>query len=303
MVCSLSVPSLSQSVPQSPETRKPDYIDRAIELAANRKCEEALPKLIDSAAQIADKDLKYRALMATARCGIRMKDGRATVNALLALRHDFGRDPEVLYLTTQVFLRIAIQASQDLTAIAPDSYQVLELQAESFESQGQWKQAADTYRKILEGFPKLPEIHLRLGVAILSQPESAERTEEAKKNFEQEMLIDPSSVPAEYWLGQIDSRSGQWEQALVHLNRALALDPGYAPALLGLGLVLNSSERFSDAIAPLERYTTLMPDDLTGHYQLAQAYRRSGRKEDFARESLIHQQLHEKKLGSPAPHN
>src|SRR5690349_24754876 len=121
-------------------------IDRAIDLAAKRRCDEAVPLLNDLTPSLTDKKLRYHALLAATRCGIRQHDGRATVNALLALRHDYPDDPEVLYLTTQVFLRIAEHASQDLAVKAPSSYQLLLLEAETFESQNKWDEAVIMYR-------------------------------------------------------------------------------------------------------------------------------------------------------------
>lgn len=275
-------------------------IERAIDLAAKRRCQEAIPLLIDLAPGIADKQLKYRALIATAHCGIHEKNGRVTVNALMALRHDYPEDPEVLYLTTHVFLEIAVDASRELAARAPDSYQVGELEAETLESQNKWEGAAAIYRKILAQNPKLPDIHFRLGRALLSQPETPETNEEARKEFERELAIDPANASAEFWLGEIERRDGRVAEAIPHFNSALKLDPTLAEAMLALGMAQNSQAHFSDAIAPLENYTQKVPDDPAGHYQLAIAYARTGRKEDSVREMTIQQQFSEKKQTSPA---
>lgn len=293
-VCALAqLPaSLQASGPSNP-------VERGIDLAGKRRCEEALPLLNEFTPRITDKQLKYEALMATAHCAIRQKDGKATVNALMGLRHDYPKDPEVLYLTTQVFLEIAVGASRELAAVAPDSYQVLELKAEALESQKDWEGAAAVYRKILAANPKLPNIHLRLGRAELLQPESATNTEGARKEFEQELAIDPTNASAEYWLGVIARRDGHWAEAIPHFTSAMNLDPSLAEVMLALGMTLNSAERFADAITPLERYTKLAPEDRTGHYQLALAYLRLGRKEDSARERGLVQQLSQDDTGQP----
>jgi tetratricopeptide (TPR) repeat protein len=287
--------------PASPSSTGPSSpVERGIDLAGKRHCEEALPLLNEVTPGVSDKQLKYRAQIAIARCGIRKKDGRTTVNALMALRHDYPEDPEVLYLTTQVFLEIAETASQDLARIAPNSYQVLELEAETLESQNKWQEAAAIYRKILETNPKLPNIHFRLGRVVLAQPETPATTEEARKEFEQELAIDPTNASAEFWLGENSRRDGQWSEAVPHFTSALKLDPALAEAMLALGMTFNSEGRFSDAIAPLERYTKIVPQDPAGHYQLALAYARTGRKEDSAREMTFHRQLSEKKQAPPA---
>jgi len=62
---------------------------------------------------------------------------------------------------------------------------------------------------------------------------------------------------------------------------------------------LNSAGKFSDAITPLEQYAKMEPSDPAGHYQLATAYARSGRKQDAAREMDLQRQTAEKQQ-SPA---
>lgn len=291
--------SAAYLVAQASPAASTSPVERAIDLAERRHCDAAIPLLNDLTPKVSDKQVRYRALIATAHCGIRKRDGRGTVTALLALRHDYPDDPEVLYLTTQVFLKIAVHASQDLARIAPNSYQVGLLEAETFESQNKWEGAAATYRKIIEQYPKLPEIHFRLGRAVLSQPESPENTEEARKEFEQELAIDPSNATAEFWLGEIARRDGKWDEALPHLNTALKLDPALAEATLSLGMTYNSAGRFPDAIAPLESYTKMYPQDPAGHYQLALAYARTGRKEESVREIDLQRHLAERQEAPP----
>jgi tetratricopeptide (TPR) repeat protein len=273
-------------------------LERGLQLAASGHCDDAFP-LLKQQADAEDRQLRYKVQLAIAHCAIKRRDGQATVTALLALKHDFPNDPEVLYLTSEVFLQIAETASEDLARLAPNSYQVRRLEAEGLETQNKWAEAAAIYRKILEENPKLPEIHFRLGHAALSQPELPNSTEEAKREFEQELAIDPSNASAEFWLGEIADRDGQWDEAISRFNSAIKLDPTFSTAYLGLGMALNSAGRFSDAVAPLEHYTAAVPGDLAGHYDLATAYNRTGRKKEAAREMMLHQQLSEKKQGKP----
>lgn len=291
--------AVAQPPASSPPAGSSNPVERGIDLAAAGRCEEALP-LLKKLANDSDNQLKYRAQMATAHCTIKRRDGQATVTTLLALRHEYPNDPEVLYLTTQVFLEIAVRASQELTALAPKSYQVLELEAETLESQNKWQEAEAIYRKILGQNPKLPNIHFRLGRVVLAQPETPATTEEARKEFEQELVIDPYNASAEFWLGESSRRDGQWAEAIPHFTSALKLDPTLAEAMLALGMTFNSEGRFSDAITPLEGYAKILPEDPAGHYQLAMAYARTGRKEDSVREMTLQQQLSEKKQVLPA---
>ena len=295
---SFNAPVFAQSTVGSthmaPSSPTASPIEHAIDLASKGRCDESLPLLKKLAAGVKDKQVKYRALMATVRCSMKQRDDRATADTLLDMRREFPEDPEVLYMTSQFFLGIAEGASQELTVVAPNSYQTRELQAEALESQEKWADASAIYRKILEENPKLRGIHYRLGRAALSQPESPTSSVDAKKEFEEELAIDPVNAAAEFWLGEIARLDGKWDEAITHFAAAAKIDPHFADAFLSLGTVLNSAGRFSEAVPQLEQYVKMAPDNLAGHYQLSVAYARTGRKEDSIREMTLHQQLFEK---------
>jgi tetratricopeptide (TPR) repeat protein len=269
-------------------------IDTAIEFAGKGRCEEALPVLKKLTPRVTDKQVKYRALMATVRCSMNRREDQTTANTLFDLKRDYPEDPEVLYMTSEFFLGIAESASQELSAVAPASYQTRELQAETLESQGKWAEAAAIYGKILEEHPKLRGIHYRLGRAALLQPELPTSDEDARKEFELELAIDPVNAAAEYWLGDIARREGQWETAIPHFASAAKIDSTFGDALLALGTCLNSAGRFTEAIPPLEKYVKMSTEAIAGHYQLYIAYARAGRKDDADREMTLHQKLREK---------
>jgi len=246
----------------------------------------------------ADNELANRAAMATAKCAMSLNQAQTAVNALFVLKRDFPRDPEVLYITTHYFSELAMHASQELAREAPGSYQAHELEGEAFESQGRWEQAAAEYQKILDENPSVPGIHFRLGRVALSKGESEANPEEAKKEFEQELKIDPSNAAAEFSLGEIVRRAGQWDEAITHFSTAARLDSGFAEAYLALGMSLASAQKFADAVAPLERYVKIVPEDPAGHYQLAIAYDRTGRKESAAKEMQLQREAAAKALPS-----
>jgi len=290
----LAVPAAAQSPAGEAPSRAAISVNGAIELASKGRCEEALPLLTKFTPRVTVKEIRYRALMATVRCGLHRREDKITANALFDLKREFPEDPEVLYMTSQVFLEIAERASQELAVMAPDSYQAQELQAETLESQGKWAEAAEIYREILQHHPKLRGVHYRLGRAALSQPRSPTSVEDAKKEFEQELAVDPVNAAAEFWLGELARREGQWEEAIPHFAAAAKLDSNFADALLSLGTALNSAGRYAQAIAPLEKYVKMAPQAVAGHYQLYVAYSRTGRNEDAGREMALHQEMREK---------
>ncbi len=241
--------------------------------------------------------------MAMVRCAMSLEDDQTTFGTLMALRREFPNDPQVLYITTHFLSEMAMRTSQELVAKAPNSYQALELEAEAAESQGNWDRAEAIYKKILADNPKVPGIHYRLGRVAVARSDAPENSEEAKKEFEQELAIDPLNASAEFWLGELARQNGQWDVAVPHLVKAYTLDPGFAEAYLALGATFISSMRPQDAVAPLERYVKMVPGDPTGHYQLSMAYGRTGRTADQQRELQIQQDLNEKQKagGSERP--
>lgn len=234
---------------------------------------------------VVDKQLKFQATMLLARCAMSIDQTQTAVEALLLLNREFPNDPEVLYTTTHFYSELASRASQQLAATAPQSPQAEKLDAEAFESQGDWDKAAAEYNKILERNPKEPEIHFRLGRILLSK--NPPDPDGAKKQFEQELNISPQNASAEFMLGETARQAGQWDDAAKHFSRAAELDQGFVEAYLALGMSLNASGKFADAVAPLQAYVKMQPGDPAGHYQLATAFARTGRKSDADREMAL----------------
>ena len=304
----VAAPAICQAPAKASSSASASPLERAIDLAGKGQCEEALPLLKKLTVRSTEKQLKYRALMATVRCGMNQKEDETTVSALLDLRKDFPEDPQVLYMTSQIFLEIAERASQELASVAPESYQARELQAETFESQEKWTEAIAVYRKILEENPKLRGIHYRIGRAMLSQAESPTIAGDAKREFALELEIDPVNAAAEFWLGELARREGNWDEAILHFGNAAKINPKFPDAVLSLGTALNSAAKYAEAIPQLEKYIKSVPDDPAGHYQLGIAYARMGRREDSIREMTIQRELAEKRQaandakGNSAPH-
>jgi len=264
---------------------------RAVALAESGNCTQARPLLKRLIRQITNKDLKKRIGLDGLHCAMTHDVPYESLDFLAILSRDFPRDPEVLYAATHAYSDLSMQASQDLAHEAPFSFQVHELNAEALETQGKWDEAAAEYRKILEISPMLQGIHAHLGRALLSKPQpSPAEVEQAKKNFQEELEIDPRNAVAEYVLGQLAADANDPATAILHFKRATKLDTGFGEAYLGLGTALNSAKQFTEAIPPLETYEKIAPDSPTGHYQLAIAYAGAGRREDSNREAALQRQ-------------
>ena len=285
--------------PQAPVKSAPSEASsgtqRGIDLAGKGRCREALPILKKSAPQTADKQLKLKAGLATVRCALSLNQVDSTVNTLLWLNREFPDDPNVLYVTAHAYSDLSTRASLRLVQTGAASFQAHELNAESLEVQGKWDEAAKEYAAILEQNLRLPGIHFRLGRLLLSKPNpDPSVAEQAKREFQQELEIDPNNAGAEYILGELARQAGQMPEAIDHFSRATKLDVGFADAFLGLGVSFIADGKITEAIPPLETYVKMEPANPAGHYQLAIAYSHAGRKEDAKREAALQKETAEK---------
>lgn len=269
--------------------------ERAVSLAQSGHCKEALPLLKQAISHAADRDLKRSVGFAGVRCAMMTDQPDAAQDFLRFLNREFPHDPEVLYLSVHTYSDLSSRAAAELATTAPKSDQGRELNAEALETQGKWDEAAKEYRLILQQNPHMPGIHFRVGRLLLSRPNpSPTVAEEAKKEMQQELEIDPSNAGAEYVLGALAQQNQQWDDAIQHFSRATKLDASFGDAFIGLGSCLGSTKRFSEAIAPLETAVKLEPENPAPHYLLAIAYSRTGRKEDGDKQFAIQRQLTQK---------
>jgi len=292
--------SLAQT--KAPSADATASVQKAIVLAKAGRCQDALPVLKKSASHVADKDVKLQGGLAAVRCAM-VSDNRDTALAALQwLNRDFPGDPDVLYVSTHVYSDLSTRAAQDLGRLAPRSYQAHELNAESLEMQGKWQEARQEYEVALKENPTAPGIHFHLGRLLLSKPNpDAEAADAAKKEFAEELKIDPSNAGAEYVLGELAREGQDWEQAIAHFSRAAKLDEAFGDAYLGWGQSLISSRKFSEAVPPLESAVKLEPQNPATHYSLATAYSRTGRKQEAEREFAIHRRMTEKQPPQDSP--
>jgi tetratricopeptide (TPR) repeat protein len=269
--------------------------ERGISLGAKGRCAEAMPILKKVIPKIQDKDLLHDAVMTRAQCGMATDQRDVVAESLITLRREFPGDAKVLYITTRYLSELANRTAQELLQKAPSSPEAETLVAEAFQAQGRWDDATAQYRKILEQNPNQPGIHYQLGRILLSKPLDPTVTEQATKEFEAELKVNPTSPSAEFMLGDLAWRNQKADEAIEHFYRATQFDAGLAEAYLGLGIALNAAGKYSEAIPPLKKYTEMDPTDPAGYYQLATAYARTGNKPEADRLLAVQRQLEKEK--------
>jgi tetratricopeptide (TPR) repeat protein len=280
----------------------PAAAEHAATMAESGRCAEALPVLTKAAAHITDKELQKRVGLDGVRCATALQQQEPLQDFLRLLSRQFPHDPEVLYILTHAYSDLAARAAAELARSAPTSIPALEMDADAAEPQGKWEQAEKDYQKILEQNPRYPGIHFRLARLILSRPSPPpDFAEQAKKELQQELEIDPANAGAEYVLGELARQAQDLPAAVQHFSKATELDPSFADAYLGLGMTLLAEKKYPDAVAPLEKAVKLQPGNPAGHYSLATAYGRTGRREDADREFALQQKTSAAAPGAQPP--
>jgi tetratricopeptide (TPR) repeat protein len=317
-ICGIAGGLSIAQVPKIPTTAESPTTaaERGITLGTKGDCKEAMPilkKVIpiiegrirgeSAPRQKDDKDLLHDAVMARAQCGMATDQRDVVDESLVILRREFPGDSKVLLITTRYYSELANRTAQELLQKAPSSPEAETLIAEAFQAQGKWDDAAAQYRKILEQSPNQQGIHYQLGRILLSKPMDPTVTEEARKEFEAELKINPTSPSAEFMLGDMALRNQKTDEAIEHFSRAMQFDAGLSEAYLGLGMAFNAAGKYSDAIAPLKKYMEMDRSDPAGYYQLATAYARTGNKPEADRLLALQRQLEKDKprVVSPPP--
>ena len=304
----ISVSSGGWSLAQVPQTRAAvesptAAAERGITLGTRGHCKEAMSLLKKVIPKIQDKDLLHDAVMTRAQCGMATDQRDVVAESIVVLTREFPGDPKVLFITTRYYSELANRTAQELLEKAPSSPEAETLIAEAFQSQGKWEDATAMFHKILEQNPKQQGIHYQLGRILLSKPLDPTVSEEARKEFEAELKVNPTSPSAEFMLGDLASRNQKTDEAIEHFSRAIEFDAGLGEAYLGLGMALNAAGKYSEAIPPLKKYTAMDPSDPAGYYQLATAYARTGNKPEADRLLALQRQMEKDKprIVAPAP--
>ena len=269
----------------------PNIAEHAATLAESGRCADALPLLIKTASHITDKELQKRIGLDGVRCATTLQRPEPLQEFLSMLSRQFPHDPEVLYVLTHAYSDLSARAARELATTAPTSIPALEMDADANEQQGKWDAAEKSYRKILEENPRYPGIHFRLARLLLSKPNPApDFAEQAKKELQQELEIDPANAGAEYVLGELARQATDLPAAVEHFSKATKFDNTFADAYLGLGMSLLAEKKYPEAVAPLETAVKLQPANPAAHYSLATAYARTGRKQEAEQEFALQQQ-------------
>jgi len=147
-------------------------------------------------------------------------------------------------------------------------------------------EARQLYEQLVATYPKEPNVHFAYGAFLATLDQEA-----AAAQYEQEIAVNPAAVPARVQAAFLYLKMGDLDKAEAHARRASELEPNnFAPHYL-LGRVLVEMDRTPEAIRELETSARLSPSNANVHLSLAQAYQRTGKKEEANQEMKVFKKL------------
>jgi tetratricopeptide (TPR) repeat protein len=261
--------------------------------------EEALPGLQKGFKQSSDPALRRATGLQLQRSYTGLGEDDEAVAVALQLARLYKDDPEVLYHTGRLFSNYAYLLTMRLAEVAPASVWMHQAAGEANESLANYDAALDDYKKVLALAPDRPGIHYRLGRVYLARarPPLSEPGAEASaaREFEQELRVDPTSADAAYELGEIRRKSGDLDEARRLFQQAVDHYPEFEEGLVGLGRVLVAQGKPEAALPHLTRAVSLNARDDVAYFQLYQAHRALGQREEQEKAQAEFQRLRSRK--------
>jgi serine/threonine protein kinase/Flp pilus assembly protein TadD len=129
------------------------------------------------------------------------------------------------------------------------------------------RQADAASAKALELEPDLAESHVACGIAA----SLSKRWDEAAREFEEAMRLDPNLFDAPYQYAQTQLSQGKYEDAVRLGERAYLLRPEDYQVLAFVGLAMKSMGRHRDALTYYKRQAKLIEEHLERHPDDARA--------------------------------
>lgn len=167
---------------------------------------------------------------------------------------------------------------QDVLSRNPEELRALELLARSYVDTKQPEVATATIRGYAGKNPKSAPLQQFLGSWLLAAGDRAE----ARKAFEAAKVDDPSSVPADFALAEIDLVEHNPGSARTRLSKLLANNEANIDARILLGMVEESSGRYDAAIDAYRKVVDLEANNLYALNNLAYSLTTSGTNPDEA---------------------
>jgi len=173
-------------------------------------------------------------------------------------------------------LEQVLKAGEGLPVRYPRSLAIRNLLGAAYVGLGQFEQAADWFRQMLEIDPHNADGHKNLGYAL----NALGRHEDAVDCYRKALATYASSAEVHYNLAAALHELTDHDGAIEHYERAMALDPGDAEIPNNLGVLFEETDRLEQAMACYMKALTLTPDSAVPHYNLARVLQALHREDE-----------------------
>jgi tetratricopeptide (TPR) repeat protein len=197
------------------------------------------------------------------------------------LRKVLGIDPRSTDALYYLGITAGVLAQSEYERVltrAPASARAHQLQGDSYEAQGQRREAEAEYKAALLANPRSLEVLVALG--DLTRRDAA--YDESMAYYRRAAEIAPSNYDVLYGLGVCHSFRQEHARAVELFRQALRQEPDSAPARLALGSALLQTGQTAAAVVELEAARRLEPRMRQAYFLLGRAYRALGRPAEAA---------------------
>lgn len=181
-------------------------------------------------------------------------------------------------------LQGASQIASDASASAPDSLRLATLSAQTRQVGGQWAEAVAQYRQIVarsEQGKYSPRQQADFRLLLASSLDSSGQWDEAKKQLEAALILDPNNAQALNYLGYaLLERNEETVRAAELVATAYKLQPDSAAITDSMGWVHFQQGRINEAVVLLEKAAKASGNDPAINEHLGDAYWQVGRRRD-----------------------
>ncbi len=231
-------------------------------------------------AALAKPGTEFEARLKLGQCAYDVRDYASAYRHFAAARESNPQSVGALYWEQEALRQLAQTSFERIQQLAPDSYLLHLLNAQTWDKLNQPARAEQEYRAAIARSSDIAYLHILLGHLFWFW----ERYDEALLELQEALRLDPADPVANYLIGDIWVQKHEAENALPYLDKALRLRPGFLNAEASLGRALSQLGKYQEAVSELLK---VAPADADGsiHFQLFQLYQKLG-QEDKAKEAL-----------------
>jgi len=230
-------------------------------------------------------EVEKEAALGAPDCGSPNPECNFLTGKLDAVANAGGDTPEARYWRARAYGALAVGAFGKLEAL-PASAAKHDITGRLLAEQKRHADAAAEWKKALALAPGDPGFEAAYAMQLFLSGDVVE----ARPLLEKQLAAAPQDPQWNFFLGDIHLREQEPEKAAPLLEKAVAADPQLMPAHHALGRALMAMDQPKEAIPHLQ---AALESDQDGslHYQLAQAFIRTGRRDEARAPLTKSQQL------------